>query len=160
MQTQYKTEYQTRTVPVTQGGRRAGPHHADADDQYKTEYQTRTVPVTKVVVEQVPTTQMQTQYKTEYKTQSVPVTRTVAEVVNVPRSYTVYVPKTQTVNQTVVKTDPRADHADAEAAALYHRHEDRSADPVSAADDHGDDLASSDLVCAQVVHRIGTGDDL
>ena len=127
---------------------------------YKTEYQTRTVPVTRTVVEQVPTTQMQTQYKTEYKTQTVPVNRTVAEVVNVPRI--VHGLRTQDADGQPDgrQDDPRADHADAEAAAVYHRHEDRSADPVSAQDDHGDDLTRADFVCASVVHRIGAGDDI
>ena len=41
--------------------------------QYKIQYKTRTVPVTRTVVEQVPTTVMQTKYKVEYKTQTVPV---------------------------------------------------------------------------------------
>ena len=91
---------------------------------------------------------MQTQYKTEYKTQTVPVTKTVAEVVNVPRTYTVYVPKTQTVNQTVYKTVLEPTTQTQKQQRVYHGDEDGSADPVSAPDDDGDDLASADVVCS------------
>ena len=72
--------------------------------QFKTEYKTQNVPVTRTVVDQVPTTQMQTRYRTEYKSRTVPVSRSVPEIVNVPRTYTVYVPQQQTVNQQIWKT--------------------------------------------------------
>ena len=68
----YETVYETRCVqvPVTQ-----------MQTRYRTEYRTNTVPVRRTVTEMVSTTQMQTQNRTEYRTQTVPVTRTVTEMV-------------------------------------------------------------------------------
>ena len=90
-----KTEYKTQTVPVTRIVEQVPT--TQMQTQYKTEYKTQTVPVTRTVVEQVPTTQMQTQYKTEYKTQTVPVTRMVVE----------QVPTTQMQTSTRPSTRPR-----------------------------------------------------
>ena len=109
LQTQYKTEYRSQTVPVTRVVTEQVPT-TQMQTQYKTEYRTQTVPVTRTIVEQVPTTQMQTQYKTEYRTQTIPVTRTVAEQVPTTQMRTQYKTeyKTQTipVTRTIVEQVP------------------------------------------------------
>ena len=102
-ETRYRTEYRTRTVPVTRTVTEQVPV-TQTQTLYRTEYRTQTVPVTRTITEQVPETTNPTQYRIEYRNQTVPETHTVAGLVNVPRTLTDYVPRSQTINQQVTRT--------------------------------------------------------
>ena len=158
MQTRYRTEYQTQSVPVIPmgdgteardgdpgpapdgvpawagrgdpDGDRAGARDGDADG----------------LQDRVPN-------------ETVPVKRTVAEVVNVPLMAVRLHPPAADGEQGRDADRDGAGDEDADAGALRDRDEDGQADAVSAPDRHDDGPASRHELHAAELHRDRAGDD-
>ena len=158
-ETRYRTEYQTRTVPVTRFVDEQIPV-TQTHVEHRQEIRPQSVPVVRTKPEQVGVTEAHTHLETEYRTETVPVKKTVFEVVNVPRKVTNFT----TRQETVIKDVTRIEIVPVTKTRTHVYYEtvmkNGSADRVSAQDGHikgstgHHDLQDRDL------HRKSAGDNL